>query len=49
MLNIDKSEVDFLVTEEMVPETSHVLENVFPLIDDILTLWTNQLLIEFIS
>ncbi|MGI6169222.1 MAG: SIS domain-containing protein [Christensenellales bacterium] len=36
MLNIDKSEVDFLVTEEMVPETSHVLENVFPLIDDIL-------------
>ena len=36
MLIIDKSEVDFLVTEEMVPETRHILEKVFPLVDDIL-------------
>lgn len=36
MLKIDKSEVDFLVTEDMVPETSHVLKNVFPVVDEIL-------------
>ena len=40
--HIDKSEVDFLVTEEMVPETRHILEKVFPLVDDILQTVDNR-------
>ncbi len=33
MLNLDKSKVDFLVTEHMAEEVSHVLEEIFPRMD----------------